>query len=109
MKFKFNNFSLPIGRRKNYQWFKCKVFMDEPDEKLIKAKATEYRLPETFPNPIRVIENQKSQFALNLSTGENFCIYITIYLEDGNEEYMEYYLDLQKTSFYKSLSWKRVE
>jgi len=96
MGFKFDNYSQHVGRRGNYEWFEWKVFMDEPPEKLTKVKSVEYRLHETFPNPIRVAEDRNSRFALRSSGWGEFWIFITIYLKDGAEEHTKYYLDLGK-------------
>jgi hypothetical protein len=96
--FKFNNYSLPSGKRGKLNWFKWKVFMDELPERLRKVKSVEYRLHETFPDPIRVVEDRNSRFALQSEGWGEFIIYIVIYLEDGTEEYGEYKLDLSKPS-----------
>lgn len=96
MKFKFDNYARHVGSRGDYEWFEWKIFMDEPAEKLEKVKSVEYRLHETFPNPIRNVEDQNSQFALESSGWGEFQIYITIYLKDGTEEHTKYYLDLEK-------------
>ena len=68
--------------------------MDEPREKLNKVKSVEYRLHKTFPDPIRVIENRDSRFALRSSVWGEFWIFITVYFEDGTEQNEKYYLDL---------------
>jgi transcription initiation factor IIF auxiliary subunit len=96
MEFNFDNYSRHVGSRGDYEWFEWKVFMDEPDEKLRKVRSVEYRLHKTFPNPIRVVEDRDSKFALESSGWGSFWIYITIYLENDTEEYTEYYLDLRK-------------
>ncbi len=96
MEFKFDNYSKYIESRGEYNWFKWKVFMDEPAETLDKVKNVEYRLHKTFPNPIRTVEERDSQFALKGVGWGEFTIFITIYLEDGTEANTEYYLDLGK-------------
>lgn len=96
MEFKFNNYSRHVESRGKYKWFEWKVFMDEPAEKLDKVRNVEYRLHETFPNPICIIEDRNSQFALRSAGWGEFWIFITIYLEDGTEEHTRYYLNLGK-------------
>lgn len=106
MEFKFNNYSRYIGARRigdryggryKREWYEWNVFMDEPADKLEKVRSVEYRLHETFPNPIRIVEDRNSRFSL-ISTGwGNFTIYITVYLKDGTEEHTKYDMDLNKT------------
>jgi transcription initiation factor IIF auxiliary subunit len=97
MKFKFNNYSQYTGKYGSYDWFKWKIFMDEPIEKLDKVESVEYRLHETFPNPIRTVEDRDSRFALRAVGWGEFKIFITVYLKDGTEVYTEYDLDLGKS------------
>lgn len=105
MPFNFDNYARHVGSRvrsysggesQPYEWYQWKVFMDEPDERLNQVRAVEYRLHETFANPIRIIEDRDSHFALKSSGWGVFWIYIIIYLNDGTEEYTRYYLDLHK-------------
>lgn len=96
MEFKFNNYSQDTGISGDYRWFKWKVFMDEPAEKRDKVESVEYRLHETFPNPIRTVEDRDSQFSLTGVGWGEFDIFITIYLKDGKEVHTKYYLDLDK-------------
>ncbi len=96
MTFKFNNTSREIGRRGDYNWYEWKLYMDEPEEKLKDVESVEYRLHETFPNPIRIEEDPKSRFALNTSGWGEFTVYITVHLKDGTKENTRYELDLEK-------------
>ena len=96
MDFKFNNYSRHVGSRGDYEWFEWKVFMDESPEILDKVQSVEYRLHETFPNPIRIVEKRQSQFALKSAGWGQFWIFITIYVKDGTEEHTKYYIDLSK-------------
>lgn len=96
MEFNFDNHARFIESRGDYAWFDWKVFMNEPEAVLRKVKAVEYRLHKTFPNPIRVVKDRNSRFALRSSGWGEFLIFITIYLEDGTEQYEKYYLDLGK-------------
>lgn len=94
MEFKFNNTSRHVGSRGKYEWFEWEVYMDEPDEKLEKVKNVEYRLHETFPSPIRVVDDRNSKFALKSAGWGEFWIAITVFLKDGTEENTKYYLKL---------------
>lgn len=95
--FKFANYARQVGKRGDYNWFQWKVFMDEPDEKLDRVAAVEYRLHETFPNPIRVVEDRASKFTLESAGWGEFWIFITVYLKDEKEAVTQHYLDLGKT------------
>ena len=103
--FRFDNCARPFafGIGGYYKW---KVFLDVPQGRLNQVKGVEYRLDETFPNPIRYIEDRKNKFALSLSGRKSFMIHITIYLIneiDGKTEInTEYFLDLTK-------SWDRCD
>ena len=94
--FKFNNYSRFVRKRGDYYWFVWKVFMDEPAEKTEKVESVEYRLHETFPNPIRTVEDRDSRFALKAMGWGEFMIFITVFLKDGTEVHTEYDLDLDK-------------
>lgn len=94
MEFKFDNYSRHVGSRGEYEWFEWKLFMDEPVKNLDKVRSVEYRLHETFPNPIRIIEDQNSRFALRSAGWGEFWVFITIYLKDGTEKHTKYYLNL---------------
>lgn len=96
MQFKFDNYARHIGSRGEYEWYEWQVFMDEPPEKLDIVESVVYRLHDTFSNPIRVIEDSASRFALRTSGWGEFTIYITIYLKDGRVFKTQYYLDLGK-------------
>lgn len=98
MGFRFDNYSRRVASRGDYDWFEWKVFMDEPKENLRKVRNVEYQLHETFPDPIRVVEDRDSRFALSSAGWGEFSILVTIHLEDGTEEYTEYHLDLGKPS-----------
>jgi len=97
MPLKFNNYAKRVGSRGKYEWFEWWVFMDEPHDRIDKVKSVEYRLHDTFPNPIRVVEDQNSNFALISEGWGEFLIFITIYFKDGTEEHTKYYLDLGKS------------
>ena len=94
MVFKFNNYSRHVGTRGEHHWYQWQVFMDEPPEKLAMVKSVEYHLHETFPNPIQVVDDQVSRFALTSAGWGQFEIFIIVYLNDGSEQNSRYYLNL---------------
>lgn len=96
MPFQFDNYARHVGSRGDYEWFEWQVFMDEPPATLETVRSVEYRLHETFPDPIRTSEDAKRQFTIESSGWGEFTIFITIYLQDGGEERTEYSLDLSR-------------
>jgi transcription initiation factor IIF auxiliary subunit len=94
--FRFDNQARQTGSRGSYRWFDWKVFVNEPMEKLAHIRAVEYRLHETFPNPVRLITDRESRFAMKSSGWGEFTIFITVFLTNGEEQYGEYTLDLNK-------------
>lgn len=59
--------------------------MSEPPEKLALVDYVEYRLHDTFPDPVRVAEDAQNKFVLSSSGWGEFRIIITVYLKDGKE------------------------
>jgi len=94
---KFNNYAMESGRRGMNIFYKWKVFVDEPEEVLKTIESVEYRLHETFPKPINIIEDRKTRFALEASGWGTFLIHLTVYLTDGSAVNTSYYLDLSKS------------
>ena len=95
-KFKFDNYSRHLGIRGEYEWYKWKVFMDEPPDVLDKVSSIVYKLHETFANPIRIVNDRKSRFALSSVSWSGFWIHITVYLKDEREILTKYWLDLNR-------------
>jgi transcription initiation factor IIF auxiliary subunit len=102
--FRFDNYARAIvvspERRSrasaDADWYEWRVFMAEPRERLDLVDHVEYRLHETFPDPIRLVSNRDSGFALDSSGWGEFLIVITISMKDGTEHYVQYQLDLNK-------------
>ena len=96
--FKFGNTAKEIGKRtlskRETPWFEWTVFMGETPEKLALVDYVEYRLHDTFPDPIRISEDVNSKFSLSSSGWGEFTIFITIYLKDGQEVETTHYLTL---------------
>ncbi len=91
---KFDNYSLKIGK----ELFMWKVFIskDETDNKLKKVRNVEYKLPEFFPDPIRLVADRNTRFALNSTGREEFQIFITVFLEDNTKIPAKVRVDLNK-------------
>ena len=76
-----------------YQW---RVFMDESPTVLSQVESVLYRLHPTFPNPIHLVDDPRSNFALTSQGWGEFLMRITVFLKDGLEYHTSYYLDLEK-------------
>ncbi len=98
LNFKFGNTAKEVGVRtfgkRETPWFEWTVFMSEPPEKLTMVDYVEYRLHDTFPNPIRTSDDEKTKFSLSSAGWGEFTIYITVYLKDGREVETTHYLRL---------------
>jgi len=93
---RFNNYAKKIGRRGTYDWYQWRVFVDGDDSTLDRIKQVTYILHPTFPNPIQVVNDRGSKFALNSSGWGSFTMSIVIEFKDGKEEQAKYFLDLGK-------------
>jgi transcription initiation factor IIF auxiliary subunit len=93
----FNNYAKEIATEEDeLQYFRWKVFVDEPDEVLERIRSVEYRLHETFPNPIRLVTDRESRFALESAGWGEFVIFITVEVIHGEGVDTKYRLDLSK-------------
>jgi transcription initiation factor IIF auxiliary subunit len=98
--FAFKNYSRLIEKRGGYKWFEWSVFMNETDkEKLNKVKSVEYRLHDSFPNPIRMIDTRNNRFALKTFGYGEFMVFIKIYLKDGTERSASHYLKFEENNW----------
>lgn len=96
MKIKFKNFAREIyskGEAKRFQW---KVFVNEDESVLDTIESITYLLHPTFPDPLRIIKNRESNFALESSGWGEFDIQITIKFKNGEETKQTYPLKLNK-------------
>lgn len=96
MNVRFANFARHVGHRGKYDWFKWVVFVDEEPEVLAEIEGVEYRLHETFPNPVRYVTNPEEQFALVSSGWGEFTIFATVLFKNGEEKTHTHKLDLGK-------------
>lgn len=96
MNVRFNNFARHVGHRGEYDWFQWVVFVDEGPDVLADVEGVEYRLHETFPNPVRYVTNREERFALVSSGWGKFTIFATVLFRNGEEETHTHELDLEK-------------
>jgi transcription initiation factor IIF auxiliary subunit len=78
------------GQRKH---FHLAVFVDEPREVLDQIRLVEYRLHDTFREPIRHNDERENKFEETFYTWGKFTIHATILYGDGHTEQYRFYLD----------------
>ena len=91
-----NNESVKLEKGEKSSWYKWKVFIDEKDEKLDEIANVTYILHPTFPDPVKVVSDRKSKFALEQIGWGEFNIISKIKYKNGHEEEKSYWLDLSK-------------
>ncbi|MCB2230265.1 hypothetical protein KQH82_06080 [bacterium] len=78
------------GGRKH---FHVAVFIDEPPDVLARIRLVEYRLHDTFAEPIRHNDSRESGFAESFYTWGKFAVAVVVLYTDGSRERYEFYLD----------------
>lgn len=97
MTIRLNNYARPSGiSQKGAQYYRWRVFVDEPERTMYSIKRVIYTLHPTFPNPTQIREDAGSRFALETTGWGEFNILVTVKFKDGHEEILEYPLDLSK-------------
>ena len=97
-----NNVAQPTGESRNVlghgelEWYRWRVWVDEPREKLDEIKSVEYLLHPTFPVPKKVATDREHQFELIGSGWGQFWIAATIIFNNFQEETVRHYLDFNK-------------
>jgi len=100
MVIRFNNYARMLEKRGiqavDERWYRSLVFVDEDDGTLDKIDSITYVLHSTFPDPVRVVNDRSSKFALEMTGWGSFSMKIRIRYKNGTEEYTRYFLDLSK-------------
>ncbi|MBI4203001.1 MAG: hypothetical protein HY532_07820 [Chloroflexi bacterium] len=95
MAIQFNNYSKDLGvtvsGRQYYRW---RVFVNEPTVRLQEIQQVEYFLHSSFPEPYQVRTSSEDKFALETSGWGEFTIGITVTFKSGKQEQMKYHLVL---------------
>ncbi len=84
-------------KRKGYQHYDWKVFVNADPETLAKIDSVTYFLHPTFPNPVRTVSDASTGFALETKGWGEFEIGAKIQFKDGSTENTSYMLDLSKS------------
>jgi len=98
MSVKFKNHATPVGKRAEREFYKWRLFVDEPRDVLEQIKAVEYVLHPTFPEPVQTRTDPENQFALEAAAWGSFMAAIRVYYKDGRKEDTSYWVDLKKKS-----------
>lgn len=96
MTIRISNYSKPTEKRGDLQYYRWRVFIDEPPEQLNKIKSVEYLLHPTFPQPVQVCTNPNNKFALETLGWGEFSILVRVNYKDGSKEDSDYLLRLNK-------------
>ncbi len=95
MTIKFNNYSMWINKKHDYDFYDWCVFIDEDINTINSIKLVEYTLHPTFPNPVRIIENRNDCFALYSYGWGTFDLRIKVELNNGSINALKYPLKLE--------------
>ena len=85
------------GKKKH---FHLAVFVDEPPEMLETIRMVEYRLHETFAEPIRHNDDRTSGFTEQFYTWGKFTIEVVVLFVDQRTESFRFYLDYELPADY---------
>jgi transcription initiation factor IIF auxiliary subunit len=96
MTVKLSNYAQPTETKEGLQYYRWRVFVDEPADRLKAIKRVIYALHPTFPKPVQVRSNAEDRFSLDTWGWGEFKILVTVEFRDGREEIFEYPLDLSK-------------
>lgn len=100
-KIRFNNYSMLVERKPDYDWYDWCVFVDEDLQIVNNISSVQYTLHPTFPDPIKKVENNDNCFALIGSGWGGFRIKIKVNMKDGAIVNSEHFLILAKASWPK--------
>lgn len=98
MNIQFNHYAKKIQSTGKRQWYKWKIFVDEQPGIINEIESVTYVLHPTFPNPIRIVTDANSKFALEESGWGSFTMLIRTNFKNGEEFEIDYFLDLEKSS-----------
>lgn len=102
MKINFNQYVIKIGSKKirgvYYNWYKFRIFVNEPNNILQNIDFVEYQLHPTFSNPNRRVSGERrlSKFYLEFEGFAGFDMNIIVRLKDGHDEEYSYTISLDK-------------
>ncbi len=74
------------------------VFLQANDNVLDGIVSVEYTLHPSFPNPVQVISERETNFALSSSSSSEFTMYVALLFNDGKKKYIEYRLNFMEGS-----------
>jgi transcription initiation factor IIF auxiliary subunit len=101
MTLRFDNYSMLTSEKYGDRFYDWCVFVDEDSAVINSVKSIEYTLHPTFPDPVRVIDDKSSRFALYSAGWRIFPIQIRITYEDGAESLTSYQLRLDEDNWPK--------
>jgi transcription initiation factor IIF auxiliary subunit len=80
------------------KYWKWSVWIEGASGEIETVTSVEWRLHPTFPNPIRRVTDKTTNFRLDTSGWGVFLIHASVYLEGGEIEKLQHYLQLHYPS-----------
>lgn len=96
MNIKFTNRAKWVAKRGEYDFYDWEIFVDEDEQVLAKIDHVIYFLHKTFPNPVRIVNDRSSRFALRSRGWGEFQIGIQVVCIDQQIIQDTYWLDLSR-------------
>ena len=103
MTIRLDNIAEPTGERRKVlgrgelNWYRWRVWLNEPQDKLDEIQSVEYLLHPTFPQPKWVSADREHEFEIISSGWGQFWIEATVIYKDFHEEHVRYWLDFRKS------------
>jgi hypothetical protein len=79
------------------RWF-WSAWIEGPDDALDRIKAVRYTLHPTFPDPVRIVNNRSSKFAVDSSGFGEFTIHADVRPVSGEPFHLDHWLELGKSA-----------
>ncbi len=81
---KFRDYSMLVGKKHADDWYEWCVFLDGDATVLNRIASVEYTLHPTFTDPIRLVRDRSTRFALFSNGWGGFTIRIDVEWQDGS-------------------------
>ena len=93
---KFDNYATETLKRKGKNYFKWRIFVNEPDSTLDIIKEVQYLLNPAYPEPFQIRNNREDHFALEMTGWIQSWIEITVKFKNDSTAKTRYHLDFSK-------------
>jgi transcription initiation factor IIF auxiliary subunit len=101
---RFENYSMLTSKKHDASWYEWCIFVNE-DRAIINAiDSVEYTLHPTFPDPIRLVKDKTSRFALFSAGWGEFLVNILVAFTDGSSLNTTHYLRFSDDNWPKKIA-----